>query len=207
MPPSRMPPRRRSPGVRSRRKGKGRRLGWRSQCAPFRPLLHHPPARSVPARRGEADQVQSRTWHQGCQPLHELQRAHAQVRGAIAPRCLELWLHLAGGVELHPLVGSSGRVMQRHRCSRALRSSAPQRTAACRLEPLTSAHRSCLKSGSRGMPCRSRSRLQARALREARARPQGRSHVPARRPAPSATSGRPAGLRRSGRYTRRPAAA
>ena len=86
--------------------------------APVQALAAPPPARSVPARRGEADQVQSRTWHQGCQPLHELQRAHAQVRGAIAPLCLELWLHLAGGVELHPLVGSSGRVMQRHRCSR-----------------------------------------------------------------------------------------
>jgi hypothetical protein len=40
----------------------------------------------------------------GGQPLHELQRTHHQVRGAIAPRGLELQLHLPGGVELHPLV-------------------------------------------------------------------------------------------------------
>jgi hypothetical protein len=51
------------------------------------------------------DEVQPRPRHQRCQPLHELQRAHDQVRGAVAPRCLELELHLAGGVELHPLVG------------------------------------------------------------------------------------------------------
>ena len=41
----------------------------------------------------------------GRQPLHELQRAHDQVRGAVAPRRLELELHLPGGVELHPFVG------------------------------------------------------------------------------------------------------
>ena len=40
----------------------------------------------------------------GGQPLHELQRTHHQVRGAIAPRGLELQLHLPGRVELHPLV-------------------------------------------------------------------------------------------------------
>jgi len=37
--------------------------------------------------------------------LHELQRAHDQVRGSIAPRRLELELDLAGGVDLHPLRG------------------------------------------------------------------------------------------------------
>jgi hypothetical protein len=35
--------------------------------------------------------------------MHELQRAHHQVGGAVAPWCLEL--HLAGGVEMYPLVG------------------------------------------------------------------------------------------------------
>jgi hypothetical protein len=39
-----------------------------------------------------------------CQPLHEYERRHHQVRGAIAPRRLELQLHLAGGVELNPFV-------------------------------------------------------------------------------------------------------
>ena len=40
----------------------------------------------------------------GGQPLHELQRTHHPVRGAVAPRCLELQLQLPGGVELNPLV-------------------------------------------------------------------------------------------------------
>ncbi len=42
-----------------------------------------------------------------------------------------------------PLAGrglQGGRVMQRQSCSSARRSSAPQRTAACRLNPLMSAH-------------------------------------------------------------------
>ena len=50
--------------------------------------------------------------------------------------------------------------------------------------------RVCLKSASLGMPCRPRPRLQARALREARDRPQGRSRVHAQHPAPSAPSAR-----------------
>ena len=33
-------------------------------------------------------------------PMQELQRAHHQVRGSVAPRRLELELLLAGGVEL-----------------------------------------------------------------------------------------------------------
>ena len=53
----------------------------------------------------EANQAQPRPGHQCGQPLHELQRAHHQVRRAIAPRRLELQLHLTGGVDLHPLVG------------------------------------------------------------------------------------------------------
>jgi hypothetical protein len=56
------------------------------------------------------------------QPLHELQRAHHQVRGSIAPRGLELQLHLAGGVELHPL-GAQGlacRVLAWHALQAAL---------------------------------------------------------------------------------------
>jgi Cu(I)/Ag(I) efflux system membrane protein CusA/SilA len=36
--------------------------------------------------------------------LHELQQAHDQVRGAVAPRRLELEFHLPGGVELHAAV-------------------------------------------------------------------------------------------------------
>jgi hypothetical protein len=78
----------------------------------------------------ESNQVQPRAWHQRCQPLHELHRAQPcrprprrawalglaqtvhrtlcvppqhQVHGAVAPRCLELQLHLPCGVELHGL--------------------------------------------------------------------------------------------------------
>ena len=49
-------------------------------------------------------QVQPRPWHQRGQPLHELQRAHDQVRGSVAPRGPELELHLPRGVELNPFV-------------------------------------------------------------------------------------------------------
>jgi hypothetical protein len=52
----------------------------------------------------KADQMQPWSWHQRGQPLHELQRRHDQMGGAVAPRRLELQLHLPGGVALHPLV-------------------------------------------------------------------------------------------------------
>lgn len=35
--------------------------------------------------------------------------AHRKVRGAVAPRCLELELHLPGGVEVYPFVGKRRR--------------------------------------------------------------------------------------------------
>ena len=53
----------------------------------------------------EANQVQPRPWHQRGQALHELQRRHDQMRGAVAPGCLELEHHLPGGVGLHAFVG------------------------------------------------------------------------------------------------------
>ncbi len=58
----------------------------------------------------EADQVQPGPWHQRSQPLHELQRAHHQVRGAVAPGCLELALHLAGSVELYRIGDAETRI-------------------------------------------------------------------------------------------------
>jgi hypothetical protein len=71
-----------------------------------RPLRHH--QRAQLGVRGQhpmkPDEVQPRPRHQRRQPLHELQRAQHQVRGAVAPRCLELELHLPCRVELHPLV-------------------------------------------------------------------------------------------------------
>ncbi len=38
------------------------------------------------------------------QPLHELQRAHDQVRRSVAPRRLELELHLPRRIDLYALV-------------------------------------------------------------------------------------------------------
>ena len=46
--------------------------------------------------------VRARWRHQrGLRP-NELQRAHHQVRGLVAPWCLELEFRLPGGVELYP---------------------------------------------------------------------------------------------------------
>ena len=56
----------------------------------------------------EADQVQPRPRHQRGQPLHELQRRHHQVRGAVAPGGLERDHHLTGGVGLYAFVGQRG---------------------------------------------------------------------------------------------------
>ncbi len=53
----------------------------------------------------KADQVQPRPRHQRRQPLHEIERAHHNVRRSAAPRCLELELHLPCRVELNALVG------------------------------------------------------------------------------------------------------
>ena len=51
----------------------------------------------------KADHVQPQAWHQR-QALHELERAHDQVRGAVGPAGLELEHHLAHGVGLHALI-------------------------------------------------------------------------------------------------------
>jgi hypothetical protein len=53
----------------------------------------------------QTDQVQSRAWHQGRQPLHELQRTHHQVGAAVAPGRLEHEHDLAGGIGLYAFVG------------------------------------------------------------------------------------------------------
>ena len=81
--------------------------GWRGLRGRLSLLRHHLRAQlGVGSQHTmEADQVQSRAWHQRCQPLHELQRAHHQVRGAVSPGGLELEHHLACGVGLHPFVG------------------------------------------------------------------------------------------------------
>ena len=47
---------------------------------------------------------QTRPWRQRSQPLHEFQRQHYRVRGAVAPDCLPLEHRLLGGVAPHPLL-------------------------------------------------------------------------------------------------------
>ena len=66
-------------------------------------LWHHQRAQLGVGRQHavKPDEVQPRPRHQRRQSLHELQWTHHQVRGPVAPRCLELELHLARGVELH----------------------------------------------------------------------------------------------------------
>ena len=80
-----------------------------------------------------ADQMQPRPGRPCGQPLHELQRRHHQLRGPVAPSCLELEHHLPGGVGLHAFVGQcrardvAAQLLQRlavfgraaHRCVQA----------------------------------------------------------------------------------------
>jgi hypothetical protein len=71
-------------------------------------LLRHHQRAQLRVRRQHAVepvQVQHGPQHQRRQPLQELQRPHHQVRGPVAPRRLELELHLPCGVELHAFVG------------------------------------------------------------------------------------------------------
>ena len=49
----------------------------------------------------------SRSHYQCRKPLHELQRRHHDVHGAVAPGNLEREDNLAGAVELHALVDQS----------------------------------------------------------------------------------------------------
>ncbi len=86
----------------------------RSVCPEQHPPLTHSGFTSCAIRCREAVlQRQEPRWRQGLirsphqrrQPLHELQRRHHQVRGAVAPEGLELEHHLPGGVGLHAFVG------------------------------------------------------------------------------------------------------
>ena len=53
----------------------------------------------------KADQMQSRSWYQRGQALHEFHRCHHVVAGAVAPRRLELQ-HLSSTVQAQALVGN-----------------------------------------------------------------------------------------------------
>ena len=56
----------------------------------------------------ESDQMQARSRHQGGQALHEFQRRHLDVRGAVAVRAFELQDDIAGAIALEPLNGDRG---------------------------------------------------------------------------------------------------
>jgi hypothetical protein len=49
-----------------------------------------------------------RARHSDRQPLHELQRRHHQVRGAVAPGRLQLEHNLTGRIALHTVAGQRG---------------------------------------------------------------------------------------------------
>ena len=63
--------------------------------------------REAKLREHQTNQVQPRSGHQRSQPLHELQRRHHEVRGAVTPSGLELEHDLPSRVGLHALVGQS----------------------------------------------------------------------------------------------------
>ena len=54
----------------------------------------------------EANQMQPGPRHQCGQALHELQRRHHDMRGAVAPGALELQHDLAGWIAFEPFVGN-----------------------------------------------------------------------------------------------------
>ena len=54
----------------------------------------------------EANQMQPRARHQCGQALHELQRRHHDMGGAVVPRALELQHDLARLIALEPFVGN-----------------------------------------------------------------------------------------------------
>lgn len=136
-----------SPRTRQARRGRDCRLG---------PLRHHQRAQlGVGAQRAmEPNQVQTRAGHQRRQPLHELQRRHDQMRGAVALGCLRLEHQLTGGVGLHALVGQgrpgdvAAQLLQRLPVVGCAAHGGVQ------LKPLMSVHSGCLKSPSLGIaPC------------------------------------------------------
>ena len=53
----------------------------------------------------ETDQMETRAGHQGRQALHELQRLHDDMSGAVFVRTLQLQHDLAGAITLEPFVG------------------------------------------------------------------------------------------------------
>ena len=56
----------------------------------------------------KTDQMQARTRHQRGQALHEFQRRHLDVRGAVTPGAFELQHDIACAIALEPFVGDRG---------------------------------------------------------------------------------------------------
>jgi len=56
----------------------------------------------------DADQMQVRARHQRGRTLHELQRPHHYMRGAVAVGTLQLQHDLAGAITLEAIAGNGG---------------------------------------------------------------------------------------------------
>ena len=56
----------------------------------------------------ETYQIEPRPWHEGVQALHEFERGHDDVSGAVPVRTFELQYDIAGAVEFEPFVGDGG---------------------------------------------------------------------------------------------------
>ena len=56
----------------------------------------------------KTDQMQARSRHQRGQALHEFQRRHLDVRGAVAPGALELQHDITSAIALESFVGDRG---------------------------------------------------------------------------------------------------
>ncbi len=82
--------------------------------------------------------------------MHEPHQRHDLRRRAVVPRRLRLQHDLPAALRCTRSLAMDVRVMRRHGCASAWRSSAPQRMAACRQIPCMSAYSTWLKKVSVG---------------------------------------------------------
>ena len=76
--------------------------------------------------------MQARSRHQSGQALHEFQRRHPDVRGAVAPGAFQLQHDITSAIALHPFVGDRGA---RDVAAQPFEFLALMRAPACRLKP------------------------------------------------------------------------
>jgi len=89
-----------------RMRGKGSLLAAAStRCELALPTPTERPIAKVGRREAVIGGCSRGRLNQRSQPLHDLQRRHHQLPVPVSTRCLELELHLPGGVAMHPLVG------------------------------------------------------------------------------------------------------